>query len=203
MQKIIIYLVSVFVFFSCKQQEKNNNSTTEIVAKKKDEKPLDESITIQPEKQSLQQQCLPLKFRVFLDDPDTTGITNIRKQPKGKIIATLDGKKSDYIIWVTKAEKGWFKIENPIEGTEENITLPNNEGWIHGSVIAVDTRNYGQQHLKLLDRPENGKVVTIIKKEVKLKPIDMCNDWIKVKYNGFIGWIEREWLCGNPYTNCS
>ena len=31
----------------------------------------------------------------------------------------------------------------------------------------------------------------------------MCgSDWVQVNYRGELGWIQSEWLCGNPVTTC-
>jgi SH3-like domain-containing protein len=87
---------------------------------------------------------------------------------------------------------------------EEDVEIPNGEGWIHGSVIGVDTRNYGGQTLELLDSPINGNVVGEIKEQVYgLKLKDICGRWVQVDYKGIVGWIDSNWLCGNPLTTCS
>jgi hypothetical protein len=41
-------------------------------------------------------------------------------------------------------------------------------------------------------------------KEMLLMPLDIHGDWVKVQVDGYdiIGWIEAEWLCSNPLTNC-
>ena len=38
-----------------------------------------------------------------------------------------------------------------------------------------------------------------------LRPVDIRGNWVKVKTidGKHTGWIESEWLCGNPLTNCS
>ncbi len=43
-----------------------------------------------------------------------------------------------------------LKVKSPINGMESDIEIPNGEGWIHGSVVSVDIRNYSGQHLNLL-----------------------------------------------------
>lgn len=166
---------------------------------------VNEKIALLETKITTKKNCDFNEIQVYLNDSDSSG-TNIRKSPNGKIMSVLRKNKqnSEYLITLTEAKQGWFKIKSPIEGTETDIDIPNGYGWIHGSVISVDTRNYGGQNLKLLDKPKSGKTVKIIEKEaLGLTLVDMCDNWVKVNYNGHIGWIEDRWLCGNPYTNCS
>ncbi len=79
------------------------------------------------------------------------------------------------------------------------------EYWIHHSSLGLGTRNYGSQELCLRDAPdEEGKVVFTFNEEMILMPLDIQGDWVKVKVDGYdiVGWIEAEWLCSNPLTNC-
>ena len=149
--------------------------------------------------------CTPSTLEVYLNDIDESG-TNIRQSPGGKVVMQLvKGDIDDeFFITLTQAQKGWFKIKSPIGGMEEDVEIPNGEGWIHGSVIGVDTRNYGGQTLELLDSPINGNVVGEITTEAYgLKLKDICGRWVQVDYKGTIGWIDSNWLCGNPLTTCS
>ena len=203
MKNIIIYSILILLFNSCKQNLKTSKHIAATVAtnfyKENRSNPL---VAISETKTKV---CLPTKIRVYLNDPDTSG-TNIRKIPNGKIIMKLikDELNYEFFIMVTEAKNGWFKITEPIGGMENDIEIPNGEGWIHGSVISVDTRNYGGQQLSLLEKPKTGKTIKIIKKEViGLRLKDVCGKWVKVEYEKTSGWIESKWLCGNPLTNCS
>jgi len=149
--------------------------------------------------------CTASELIVYLKDTDDSG-TNIRKSPDGEVILTLkeDKEEAQYMLLLTASKDGWFKVNNPIEGIEKELEIPNNEAWIHGSVIAVNTRNYGGEDLELLDNPENGKVVGVIEEEsYGLRIKDLCGVWVKVNYEGTEGWIEANWLCGIPWTTCS
>ena len=190
MNKIIIYSLLIFFLSSSKQNvsgEYNSNS----IASKFDE--------------NKRKECRSSEISVYLNDPDKSG-TNIRRTPKGEIITKLivDDLNLEYSILVTKAKNGWFKVKSPINGMESDIEIPNGEGWIHGSVVSVDIRNYSGQHLNLLEKPIDGKIVKVIKKElIELRVKDICGDWVKIEYDKTAGWIESKWLCGNPLTNCS
>ncbi|MBN2664588.1 MAG: hypothetical protein JXR68_13145 [Bacteroidales bacterium] len=148
--------------------------------------------------------CEHVPLRVYLSDPDESG-TNIRKSPGGEIILTLvkDDEDFEFFITVTEAQNGWFKIQNPIVGMENNFEIPGGKGWIHGSVIAVDTRNYGGQKIEIWSEPGEGKIIGYINEEaynIGLK--DLYGNWAKIEYKGIEGWVKIDWLCGNPLTNC-
>lgn len=196
MKNLIAFGLLIIFFNSCKQKTKYKNTYKEIASTTE----IKSNILL-----NKTNKCLPSKLRVYLNDPDKSG-TNIRNAPKGKVVTQLiiDDLNHDYFLTLTEAKNGWFKIEDPVEGMESNVKIPKGEGWIHGSVISVDTRNYANQHLKLLEKPDNGKVITTIKKEViGLRLKDICGNWTKVEYKKYVGWIENKWLCGNPLTNCS
>ena len=182
----------------------NSNTTKENAA---------EPVTSQKEKKSevitgtpdAANNCASSKLEVHVKDANESG-TNIRKSPSGEVLLTLveSDEDSKYSFNITESRDGWFKIENPISGMERDIEIPDGEGWIHSSVIAVNTRNYGGQDLNLLENYENGKVVGVIKEEsYGLRIKELCGSWVKVDYNGTVGWIEADWLCGNPWTTCS
>lgn len=183
-------------------QKKNENS---ISSKSNNEKQTIENkkntaISLEKNKES---ECEKSELAVYVNDPDDSG-TNIRNSPGGKIILTLDGNENVFFLTVSESRNGWFKIKGNIEGLEGEINIPNGEGWIHSSVISVDTRNYGRQQLKLLDVPRKGNTVATIKEEsygIRIKEI--CGSWVRINYKGIMGWIEAFWLCGNPLTTCA
>ena len=143
----------------------------------------------------------------MLMDADAT--TNIRNKPSGAVVMTLTTEKP-YVFNLTTPQNGWWKILDywNAEDDEDATTLEGSdtgEYWIHFSVLSVDTRNYGGQELCLRDAPdENANVIFTFNQELSLMPMDIQDDWVKVKVNGYdiIGWIEAEWLCSNPLTNC-
>lgn len=193
MKNVIIYSFLIVVFCSCTQK-----TETDLASKSKGDSALLAS-DIYP------QSCYPSEIEAYLNDADKSG-TNIRNNPNGEIIKTLikDDVNFEYMLRLTTSQDGWFKIKNPITGSENDIDIPGGEGWIHGSVISVDTRNYQGEHLKLLDKPEGGKILLIFEDQVAgLHLIEICGNWVKVEYNKHIGWIESKWLCGNPLTTCS
>lgn len=149
--------------------------------------------------------CPSFELTAYLNDPDNSG-TNIRNSPNGETLLKL--KEGDeiyaFILTVTEVQNGWFKVNEIVDDMGNQIEIPNGEGWIHGSVIGISTRNYLGQDLSLLDKPKDGETIGIIKDETfGLSLLDVCGNWVKVSYKGTEGWIESNWLCGNPLTTCA
>ena len=143
------------------------------------------------------QQCKSSDLRVFISDKKGGG-TNIREKAKGKVILKLKGEVDYYMLNVTKAENGWFKVSR-IWGVEwEAIELSDTVGWIHYSVIGASIR----KEVNVLSVPENGKIVGKIEGETSVRIKDMCGNWVKIQHKEIEGWISSEWLCGNPVTTC-
>ena len=144
-------------------------------------------------------------FSVYLVDPDPS--TNVRNAPRGKVV---DRIYSDSIpmLEVKNPRNGWWQIDggcyDTMNGYEVDLKGSTTGYWIHHSVIGVGSRNYGGEHLPLRQAPsKSASVVYTLRQESILHPLDLQGDWVKVKTpDGHIGWIESEWLCSNPVTNC-
>ncbi len=140
---------------------------------------------------------------------DDNGPTNLREAPKGKVVVSLpDDDEYIYTLLVSDCVNGWLKV---VYIGAIDRELPFNmsdykELWIHNSVIGTSTRNYGGQTLHLYAEPdENAKVTYSFGDETLLHPLETDVDgWVKVRTGDgkHEGWIQREWLCGNPVTNC-
>lgn len=142
---------------------------------------------------------------------DQTGEpTNIRATPGGEIITQL--VEGDYMLKIVDKKDRWFKIEY-IDTPENSIVFGGKDGWIHGSVVAFGTRNYGNQAINIHSKAsDKSNKVDSFNDEKEVKLFDYIDnegtiDWVKVVYqsNGktIKGWIQREMLCGNPLTTCS
>lgn len=217
MKTLLFYSSLFFILNACSTDTTTNieNNSKETQTQKVDQLQLNNKV-ISPEVKGEEEKetvgapiekrdCNPSHLLVFLSDSDLSG-TNIRKHPGGEVIMKIvrSEENPEYMFALTEAQNGWFKIKGTISGMDNQIKIPNDEGWIHSSVIGVETRNYGGQELKLLDQPEGEKVVGLIKEQsYGLKIKDLCGEWVKVEHKGVTGWIESEWLCGNPVTTCS
>lgn len=136
--------------------------------------------------------------------------TNVRSGPKGKVVDKIPTSKI-VMLEVVSPQDGWWQIDGGevycTGDDDETITLKGSSTgyWIHHSVIGLDTRNYGGQTLRLRKSPDaKSAVVFSFKEEMHVMPLEVRGDWVKVKTGDgkHIGWIEAEWLCDNPLTNC-
>lgn len=140
---------------------------------------------------------------------DSDEQTNIRNKPSGAVVMTLSAE-NPYVLNLTTPQNGWWRVLdlwNAADDLDPTILANSDTGeyWIHYSVLVVSTRNYGGQELCLRDAPDEGAgVVFSFTQELMLRPIDIKGDWVKLKMDGsgIEGWIEAEWLCSNPLTNC-
>lgn len=139
--------------------------------------------------------------------------TYILDKPRGATVMTLDyyneDNEGDYIFSLTSPQDGWWKIVE-LWTIEDDVTSSmtgsdTGEYWIHYSALGLGSRNYGGQELYLRAEPDDEAVIVFTtNKEITLMPMDVKGDWVKVMIGscGIVGWIEAEWLCSNPLTNC-
>ena len=133
--------------------------------------------------------------------------TNVRNAPKGKVVDKIPTEVCA-MISVEKPTNGWWKmVDNSYDTGDNEGTLKGSTTgyWIHYSVLAMGTRNYGGQTLYIRQSPSaSAPVVYKFKKEIRLRPMDIKGEWVKVQTTDgkYTGWIEEEWLCGNSLTNC-
>ena len=135
-------------------------------------------------------------------------MTNILNKPMGATVMQLSYDDM-YIFILSSPQDGWWKIEEMSKVEEEEpVSMTGSdtgEYWIHYSSLGIGTRNYGGQCLTLRAAPdEEADIVYSFTKELELMPMDVQGDWVKVMVDGedIVGWIEAEWLCSNPLTNC-
>ena len=93
------------------------------------------------------------------------------------------------------------------DGLESEI-VANSDGssWIHYSVIAFGTRNYGRGTLQLREEPsETIRTTYSFGEEILPRPLEIRGEWVKVEAidKKHQGWIQSLWLCGNALTSCS
>lgn len=146
---------------------------------------------------------------VFIHDKDGKQ-TNYRDKPSGTIIGQTS-TSATISLNIDYVKNGWWhilggEIFSYDSSDDDGATVLNDgEAWVHYSVLATSTRNYGGQTLYLRESPsEKSKSVFSFKNERLLRPIDIKPGWVKVKTldGKHTGWIQTIWLCGNPLTNC-
>ena len=175
----------------------------------KDPQQLELSLTIKGKTRKLMLDNFDNTLFVYVYD-ETKGDTNIRNAPKGTIAHKLD-KDGSHMLNLGNNKDGWWRICGNFVASYGEVyegELPirqDGESWIHYSVVAVGTRNYGGQTLKLREQPSGqARAVYTFSKEITLRPLDKRGEWVKVQTldKKHQGWIEEEWLCGNALTTC-
>ena len=133
--------------------------------------------------------------------------TNVRNAPKGKVVYKFPAREGVMIV-VDKVVNGWWHIASDYASAGDvsyELKGSTPSYWIHSSVIAIGTRNYGGDRLSLRKSPSaNSEAVFSFTDERHLRVLDVKGDWVKVRTldGKHTGWIEAEWLCGNSLTNC-
>ncbi len=207
MKRKLIYALTCAVIFSCTTQGDDEIVIDEVQEETSSEEELVEIEDNSEEEiiESFEGNNCVVEMEVYLSD-NSGSPTNIREVPGGDVDLVLP-VDDDYLFEVIGFKDGWFKIKSIWASGGDEFVMTDNEGWIHRSVVGVGTRNYGGQELSVYKEadPDSG-ISGFIQEETSLKILDVCDDWVKVEFNqaGEVieGWIEKEWVCGNPVTNC-
>lgn len=144
----------------------------------------------------------------YVQDPDKKNPTNIRKDPGGEILVALE-KGGEYMVEIIGQKNSWFKINKIYVFDVDAVDIPGKIGWMHYSVLAVRTRNYADQKLNVYSSPDKtSKIVGVIKIETEVRFTKIYNDYLLIRFTdskgkNIEGWINKDWLCGNPVTNCN
>lgn len=147
-----------------------------------------------------------LVLDAYVFDPDDQP-TNVRDGARGNIVMRLE-KNDSYELMVMDGGSGWFMVKM-IMGEEREYAIPGaGIGYIHGSILAVDTRNYGGETIYLYaEASKDSEVVATIDRETQFTLKATYGRWVKVRWdnngNPVEGWVESEWLCGSLKTMCS
>lgn len=157
--------------------------------------------------------CQAQSLGVFVVDKDGP-FTNVRNNYKRGAVVDHIPTNCSAMLEIERPVNGWWRIVGDnytgLVGEYGDFADVGLHGsttgyWIHWSVIAVSTRNYGGEKLFLRKEPsENAAVTYTLTEETLLRPIEIRDDWVKVKTvdGRGTGWIESDWLCGNSVTNC-
>lgn len=206
MKALCLALLTLLLLGSCSQNPSPKEQTSSpITATTSPESP---STNAPPSKEeALLKEDSPCtgSLTVFLNDPDLTG-TNVRKKPKGAIIYQMVRKneEEEFLIDLSQAQEGWFKVTG-MEGMDGAIELDYEAAWVHGSVLGINTKNYGGETIPIYEEASTKAPLVTSTTEVlyNLSLVDICGEWVKVKGEHFTGWVQQHWLCGSSLTNCS
>ncbi len=136
---------------------------------------------------------------IFVHESPETTSKNI-----GEIKFVLeDGDET--IVEIIGFKNGWLKIKRAV--TIDGQTVFEGQGWIPaGRVTANVQRPDGnsKRSVPLYSRPTlSSKKAGTIPSETLVKVVGYDCFGLKVKYKGKIGWLPKNYMCGNPVTTCS
>jgi len=211
--KLLIFVVCIFLLFSCKQKA-STEETVESIQVEQEEIVIQEeedTTVIETEQSDFQfdeKGYANISLTAYVQDPDKKNPTNIREKPGGEVLVPLE-PGGDYMVEIIGQNNGWFRI-NMIHVFDVNnaIDIPGQYGWMHSSVLAVRTSNYGGQKLNVYAAPDKtAEVVGVIKEEIEVRFTKIYKEFVLIRFTDskgkqVEGWIEKKWLCGNPVTNC-
>ncbi|MCP4458775.1 MAG: hypothetical protein GY816_12240 [Cytophagales bacterium] len=148
------------------------------------------------------------KLQAFVSDPDTEP-TNVRAEPGGEIVSKLP-QENGYEVSISGVSDGWFLVSGIWSPDNDDGSYDEIRGFIHGSVLGMDTRNYGAEEIYLYAiADDDSETVVTIESEVRvtLKNTNSDGSWLQVRWihdgKTDVGWIHRDMLCGSMVTNCS
>lgn len=134
------------------------------------------------------------ELECFINDPDPSGLTNIRATPGGKVLLQVNSL-GGFTMTVTGPSGGWWQIKNPAEVFGSLMKDPKSQAWVHRSVLAVATYGFDAHHrfLRTEPRADAPKVGMIPEFIGILRPQELSADgeWVKVNYEEgkMTGWI--------------
>lgn len=140
--------------------------------------------------------CKFTSLELYIDHSNVD-IAHIRNKPNGEVLLNID-KQGEYSVTVTEVSNEWFKVVKLMEVDAGVIKIPNGFGWIHNSVIGASIT----KDITVFDNPNTNEAIDTVKKETRVKIINICSNWVRIERGSTIGWVQTEWLCGNPVTTC-
>lgn len=150
---------------------------------------------------------IAINLNAYVADPDAEGPTHVRDEPDGKIVLKLN-QEEPYMVNIIAQRQGWFEISSVTCFTSD-LELPSGPLWMHPSVLAATTRNYGpDEKIPVYAYPQKNEsfIEDYLVGETEIRFIEFYFDFahIHVESDGKTvdGWIEKNWICGNPVTTC-
>lgn len=141
----------------------------------------------------------------FIVDNDGP-VTNIRKAPSGKVVATLPTNEA-LVVTLLSVKGEWWKIDDVVMqyGDEEKeivLTGSKTGYWIHRSLLwfGIAGDPDGALHVAPSAKSKTVKVTG----EGYFHPVAIRGNWVKViSVDGKCsGWLHCDRICDNPLTTC-
>ena len=140
-------------------------------------------------------------FGAYIIDPDPKG-TNVRETPNGKVTAVLPHQPDDpllIMVKVTGYRDKWLSV----------VLHDGTKGWIFSELVGMSLRNYAPGSVAALRTQPDGSAPAVgdIFGDEEVTVLGGEGAWALVRYrhpkgHEFIGWLDPEKQCDNPYTTC-
>ena len=119
----------------------------------------------------------------LVSDADKAG-TNLRSAPSGEVLGVMPFSPGPRMVLVLESQKGWFRVRPfPVAEYElEGASTAPNEGWMHGSVLALCPcpSEDGDPWLYVAPRWQAETDVRIPGAS-PLRPLERKGEWLKVR----------------------
>lgn len=145
----------------------------------------------------------PCQFSAFI--ADTTPV-NVRSGPGSnfKAIAKLP-IKPEVVVTITACQGSWLKIGQAKTVPDNKVLFEGKTGWVSASTLGIGVNLGATGKAPVYANPDlKSKVVTTVTKAAEgAKILGGQEQWMRIKYKNFTGWIKPENQCANPLTTCS
>lgn len=108
--------------------------------------------------------------------------------------------EAGYEVEALRTEKGYILISHPNEENEEV--------WVRIGDVGVVVQNYNNYSIPMYAEPDSLSIIqTYLLKGYIAILCDWNKDFVRVCVKDekaeYIGWIDRRYVCGSPYTTCN
>jgi len=140
----------------------------------------------------------------FIDDDPA----DVRVGPatEARRIAVIPNKHEEGTsVTITGSEGGWVRITRA--GSAEEVTFEG-LGWVHNSRLGISLQHSGSETIPLYDGPSTKAPVVrwfrYPESMEKYRPVFLTcrGEWVRVRINGWRGWLAPRNQCGLAWTTC-
>ncbi|MCR5049692.1 MAG: hypothetical protein K6A36_01255 [Paludibacteraceae bacterium] len=108
--------------------------------------------------------------------------------------------EAGYEVEALRTENGYILISHP---NDENEQV-----WVRIGDVGVVIQNYNNYSIPVYTQPDSFSVVqTYLSKSYIAILYEWNKDFVKVCVKDekaeYIGWVDRRYICGSPYTTCN
>ncbi|MBK9590839.1 MAG: hypothetical protein IPO32_04775 [Crocinitomicaceae bacterium] len=210
------YLIPIVLLFACQSQPENSSDAENEISETINDTLVPDQNVIVADSNATQSSDFnwneegfnkEFNLRAYINDPDDTEPTNMRKSPNGKIIQKLP-QGEDYMFHIIAQNNEWFQIKDLICFSEE-IQITETTGWIHSSVVGASNRACTKKGSPVYKYPvaEDSLLVGYVPMESSIRIKQLYYDYVEIDFKtetgkSKSGWMHQDCVCGNPVTTC-